>query len=71
MRSMLDGISRNAWRGLRHLIIRSVKLVSSAGSRAGNFVQSIGYRTDQLFYTFAGGGGDGMKLKLFPLAKIS
>src|SRR5467141_708446 len=37
---------------------------------AGNFVERVGHRADEIADTFAGGGGDGMKFKFVFLAKI-
>src|SRR6267378_2887096 len=38
---------------------------------AGNFVERVGHRADEIADTFAGGGGDGMKFKFVFLAKIA
>src|ERR1700692_3071703 len=65
MHFMLAGTSRNDWRGLSQLIIRSIK----GGSR--DFVQGVGDRADQLVYTVACGLGDGMKFNTPPPTKIA
>ena len=53
------------------MIIRSIKRMGSIRRGPGNFVQSVGDRANQLFYTFAGSSGDGMKFKMLPPAKIA
>src|SRR6202048_1335163 len=68
---VLASTSRNDRRGVRHLISGSVERMSSIGRVPGNFVQSIGDGANQLFYTFAGGGGDGMEFEIFFSAKIA
>src|ERR1700730_3112864 len=68
---VLASTSRNDRRGIRHLIIRSVKRMGSTGCVPGNFVQGVGDGANQLFYTFAGSGGDGMEFEMRPPAKIA
>src|ERR1700732_860554 len=65
MPCVLASTSGNDWRGGRHLIIGSIRRVP------GNFVQSVGDRTNQLFHAFAGGGGDGMEFEILFSAKIA
>src|ERR1700676_1256784 len=71
MPCVLASTSGNDWRGVRHLIIGSVKRIGSIWRMPGNFVQSVGDRTNQLFHAFAGGGGDGMEFEILFSAKIA
>src|ERR1700733_7356517 len=69
MRFLLASASGNDRRGFRYFV--SINNIGSIGRMPGNFVQSVGDGAGQLFYAFAGSGGDGMEFKVSPSAKIA